>query len=73
MIKSFYFIDESKGISTPRVSGSGSFDVLPLWLMLENGSGTDFGTSQCIPMGPYHCRSTLGVGIALELPQMCNG
>ena len=36
---------------------------------LGNGSGTDFGASQCIPMGP--CRLTLrlplGVVIALGL------
>ena len=31
--------------------------MMTLTLTLENGSGTDFGASQCIPM-------TLGVGIA---------
>ena len=40
----------AKGINTP----SGTFEVLMLGLILGNGSGTDFGVSQCIPMGP--CR-----------------
>ena len=48
---------------TSSVSGSGSFEVLPLAMMLGNGSGTDFGASQCIPMGP--CRLTLGVVMPL--------
>ena len=33
---------------------SGSFEVLTLAMMLGNGSGTHFGASQCIPMGPCH-------------------
>ena len=48
----------------PTPSVSGSFEVLTLGLTLGNGSGTDFGASQCIPMGP--CRLTLGVFIPLE-------
>ena len=42
-----------------RPSGSGSFEVLTLGLTLRNGSGTDFGASQCISNGTY------GVFIAL--------
>ena len=54
---------------TPSVSGSGSFEVLTLGLTLDNGSGTDFGASQSIPMGPCrcHCRLTLGVFMPLVL------
>ena len=40
--------------ATPSGSGSGSFEVLMLDLTIGNGSGTDFGTSQCIPVGPFH-------------------
>ena len=57
-ISNLIYIAFAKGINTP----SGSFEVLTLGLMLGNGSGTDFGASQCIPMGP--CRLTLGVLIA---------
>ena len=45
------------------VSGSGSFEVLLLHLLLGNWSGTNFGASQCIPMGSW--RLTLGVFIPL--------
>ena len=41
---------------TERQASSGSFEVLTLGLTLGNGSGTNFGASQCIPMGPCHCR-----------------
>ena len=51
-----------QGVPTPSVS----FEVLTLGLTLGNGSGTDFGASQCIPMGPCRCRLTLGVFIKLE-------
>ena len=42
---------------------------LMLYMTLRNGSGTDFGASQCIPMGPCFltCRLTLGVFIPLAL------
>ena len=49
----------------PTPSVSGSFKVLTLGLTLGNGSGTDFGASQWIPMGPCRCRLTLGVFIPL--------
>ena len=61
-------------IPTPRVkhqAARGSFEVLTLGSTLGNGSGTDFGASQCIPMGPcrwrWRYRLTLGVFIPLEI------
>ena len=48
-------------MNRPSGSGSGSFEVLTV----GNGSGTHFGASQCIPMGP--CRLTLGVIIPLAM------
>ena len=39
--------------------------MVTLGMTLGNRSGTDFGASQCIPMGP--CRLTLGVFIPLIL------
>ena len=39
-------------MNTPSVSVSSSFEVLTLGLTVGNVSGTDFGASQCIPMGP---------------------
>ena len=60
---------------TERQASSGSFEVLTLGLTLGNGSGTNFGASQCIPMGPWHCHwhwcchLTLGVFIPLRTKQ----
>ena len=53
---------QSKAMNTPSVSGSGSFQVLPLAMMLGNGSVTDFGASQCIPMGPCCLTRRLTLG-----------
>ena len=53
-------------MNTPSVSGSGSFEALPLAMMLGNGSGTYFGVSQCIPMGP--CRLTLRLTLGVVMP-----
>ena len=56
-------------------SGIGSFSVLTHGLMLQNGSGTDFGASKCIPMGPcrchfcWRCRLKLGVFIVMYQTQ----
>ena len=44
---------------------SGSFEVLTLAMILGNGSGTHFGASQCIPMGP--CRLTRRLSLSLTL------
>ena len=52
---------------TKRQPPSSSFEVLTLGLMHENGSGTNFGASQCIPMGPCCCRLTLSVFIPLDM------
>ena len=46
---------------------NGSFEVLALGFTLGNGSGTDFGVSQCIPMSPCRCRLMLGVFIPLAM------
>ena len=54
------------GVPTPSLSGSGSFEVLTLGLTLGNGSLTDSGASQCIPIGPCRCRLTIGVFIPLD-------
>ena len=62
---------KEEGLNTPSVIGykhtehqrSGSFEVLTLGLTLGNGSGTDFGASQCIPIGPWHCRCRLTLGV----------
>ena len=57
-------------MNTPSVS----FELLPLAMMLRNGSRTDFGASQCIPMGP--CRLTqclmlhLTLGVVMPLVGM---
>ena len=51
----------SKAMNRP--SGSGSFEVLTLGLTLGNGSRTDFGASQCIPMGSCRCRCRLTLGV----------
>ena len=59
----------SKGINTPSVkrqASSGSFEVMTLGLTLENGSGTDFGASQCIPMGPCHLTRRLTLGVVMS-------
>ena len=45
---------------------SGSFEVLTLGLTLGNGSGTNFGESQCIPMGP--CRLTRRLTLSVVMP-----
>ena len=73
MVKLYHlYLVKTKGMNTPSGSGSGTFEVLTLGLTLGNGSGTDFGASQCIPMGPcrwrrrYRWRLTLGVGIAYK-------
>ena len=52
-------------MNTPSVSGSGSFEVLLLAMMLGNGSGTHFGASQCIPMGPCRCRCHLTLSVVM--------
>ena len=39
-----------------------------LILMLGNGSGTDFGASQCIPMGPCRLTHRLTHRLTLRLP-----
>ena len=54
-------------MNTPSVSGSSSFEVLLLAMMLGNGSGTDFGASQCIPMGPYHLTRRLMLRLTLSV------
>ena len=46
---------------------SGSFEVLTLGLMHENWSGTNFGASQCISMGPCCYRLMLSVFIPLDM------
>ena len=62
--------EKGLAMNTPSIS----FELLPLAMMLRNGSGTDFGASQCIPMGP--CRLTqclmlhLTLGVVMPLVGM---
>ena len=53
-------------MNTPSVRGSGSFEVLLLAMTLGNGSGTHFGASQCIPIGP--CRLTRHLTLSVVMP-----
>ena len=64
----------TKAINTLSVSGSGSFEVLPLAMTLGNGSGTDFGASQCIPMGPCCLthRLPLHLTLSVVMPLQCD-
>ena len=73
----YFFLVALSYKHTERQASSvgGSFETLTLGLTLGNGSGTDFGASQCIPIGPCDCRCrwcwrwrlTLGVSIPLGL------
>ena len=72
----FLYLERNlEGVNTPNVKRQrqiGSIgihcNIVTLLLTLGNGSGTDFGASQCIPMGPCRCRCrltrrlTLGMG-----------
>ena len=72
----FLFINHSLFVlrykHTERQASSGSFEVLTLGLTLGNGSWTNFGVSQCIPMEPCHCHCHLMLGVFMPLDQ-CSG